>query len=217
MVMTGTTSGRQAADETVSRAGSLADAVLSWEFCDVFGDRHVVGRGEGLMAGKSELEHSNESVPGVVLLGKSEERDAFRVDTQYLEGLLGFEKGQIQRPGLAIHLFEENEAVHGQYNREIQLMLQSGLAAWPSDKPVERPRIEAVGEVTVLPFKSKFSEAVHDSLRILREGAPLDKTVLFTVDEFCVPVWSHNRPRPRIEKTMGPDQRRQPRLAESYL
>lgn len=188
LVMTGTTSGLPAADDIVRRACSLADTVLSCQFCDVFGDRYIIVRGEGMIAGKPGQERSGESVPGTVIL---DHEDAFRVDPECLEGLVGFETGHIYRPGVAIHLFEENELVHREYNREIREMLQSGLASWAvkgnADDRGGGQRSDAVGEVVVRSFQPGDSEAIHDSLDILRDGAPVDKTVLLTVDEFCAP------------------------------
>ena len=81
------------------------------------------------MAGKGTQSHSlGESVPAVVRLvdgGHGELQ--IDVDCRYLEGLVGFETGHIQRPGLSVHLYEEAGTVHKQYNKEIAAMLQSGL------------------------------------------------------------------------------------------
>jgi hypothetical protein len=186
LVMTGTTSGLAVADDMVSRARSLADAVLSCQFCDVFGDRHVIVRGLGPAAGGLETEQSGDSVPPVVRMVPGRNR-IFEVDTGYLDGLVGFDTGRIQRPGLAIHLYEERGGIHGEYNRQIHLMLKSGLASWLPYVAADPTRNELIGDVKVLPFRPKDSEAIHDSLTIMGQGSPLDKTVLFTVDEFCMP------------------------------
>ena len=120
----------------------------------------------------------------------------FRVDPDYLEGLVGFEKGEVHRPGVSVHAFEENESVHGRYNREIEVMLSSALACpnrssegqtATSPNAHVSPPAAVPGhscDVRVFSFGSDLSEAMHDSLRVLGPGAPIDKTVLCTVDEF---------------------------------
>jgi hypothetical protein len=122
------------------------------------------------------------------------------VNKKHLEGLVGFDSGRIQRPGLLIHLFEENDDLHGDYNRQVEAMVQAALAqerSIPSPTktsslassvkggaPSSWDTSNVAAEVSVHGFGSGESEAVHHSLQVLKAGAPLDKTVLFTVDEF---------------------------------
>ena len=120
------------------------------------------------------------------------------VNSHYLEGLVGFESGRVYRPGLSVHLFEENERIHGCYNRELERMLQDAFERADScvdQGEVVREAITAdtlpgvrapLSRVKVVPFASELSVAVHDSLQVFREGEPIDRTVLFTVDEFSV-------------------------------
>ena len=192
LVLIGSTTGIAAGDEQVVRACSLAMTVLSCRYCDVFGDRYVVVRGEGLMAIKSDDTQADdsvpESVPGVVRARGSRGRaDAqFWVDMDCLQGLMGFETNRIFRPGVVLHVFEARSRVHQNYNAEIRTLLQSGLASWPvgAGNRVDHSDSGTAGDVVVESFGPKESTAVHDALGILGEKAPLDKTVLLTVDEF---------------------------------
>jgi hypothetical protein len=188
LVMTGTSSELPLANEAVNRAWSLADATLSSDLCDVFGDRHVVVRGPGQMSAvPTEARSEGELVPAVVQLI---EKHAFKVDDKYLEGLVGFDTPPIHRPGVTIHVFEENRAVHGAYNQEIEAMLSAALlsreelnpSAGKTDTVINRIGIPR--RVHVQPFGSTYSGAIHDSLNVLGEQAPLEETVLYTVDEF---------------------------------
>ena len=188
LVMTGTTSNLPLANEAVNRAWSLADATLSCDLCDVFGDRHVVVRGPGQMsAGTTEARSEGEIVPAVVQLVGAH---AFKVDDKYLEGLVGFDNPPIHRPGATIHVFEENRAVHGTYNREIEAMLSAALLARKDfgasarRNIISNDRADMSPKVHVQPFTSSYSGAIHDSLNVLHEQAPLEETVLYTVDEF---------------------------------
>ncbi|MBN1866677.1 hypothetical protein JW916_05250 [Candidatus Sumerlaeota bacterium] len=187
LVMVGTTSGLVEADDAVRRARALADSVVSCRFVDVFGKRQVVVSGG--VAGEAEGEFT---LPVLRLTG---EKGAKRLDLnkEYLEGLVGLETGNPHRPGLILHVFEGDATIQGEYNREMATMLRAGLA-----RP-ERRRYEAAGaeaarrpdspgsteavDVSVEPFNSQFSEAIHDSLDFLRDR-PVDRTVLCTVDEF---------------------------------
>lgn len=189
LVMTGTTGDLAVANESVSRASALADAVISCRFRDIFGDRHVIVQGEGLMAGRgTQAETIGESVPPVVRLTETDDgRTAFQVDSEYLEGLVGFESGEIKRPGVVVHLFEENQAIHARYNQEMESMLEAAMA-----HPSRLARASSSGgylesdrtSVSLITFDSTKSEAFHDSLDVFGAGAPLEKTVLCTVDEF---------------------------------
>ncbi len=197
-VMTGTTAGLASANDAVSRASALADTVVSCKSIDVFGDRHVIVSGEGLIAGKGlESRNTGESVPAVVQLQRNEGRDLFMLDEEFLEGLVGFEQGLVYRPGILVHAFQENDRAFARYNREMTHMLAAALATplhqlddasrppstrtKPNDGGTTRRRKT---DVSVVPFTSRISEAMHESFDVLPTGAPIDKTVVCTVDEF---------------------------------
>lgn len=202
LVMAGTLSGSDEADSVVHRGCTLSDTVLETDFCDVFGDRLVIVTGEGLMAGGRDpvapfaepgADHAlapmcGEVVPGVVV-NRFEGRPGkrwFDVDLTLLEGLVGFNVGDIHRPGLVLHLFSEG-AILSRYNAEIRTMLERSFAAPRQTQQVlpdrRRGRPAEAQKVTVYEFDSGTSEALHDSLRILKDK-PVDKTVLYAVDEF---------------------------------
>jgi KaiC/GvpD/RAD55 family RecA-like ATPase len=198
LVMTGTTGDLPDANEAVRRAVSLADAVVTCRYSNVFGERYVTVRGQGLMlAGDVHGSSRAESIPAVVRRFKGSctgEPDAFRLDRDELEGLVGFETGEIHRPGLLLYVFseyakledaEERKGLGDQerYNALLETLVKSafgrptGILEGPL--PPEKPGVD----VAVSCFNSVESEAVHDSLRLLA-GGPIDRTVLFTLDEF---------------------------------
>jgi len=184
LVVTGTTGGAAPSDDVVKRVCSLADSVVSCRSRDVFGERYVIVRGEGLVAsvGKAQ-EEAGESVPGVVQLMDVRGRPSFAVRHDYLEGLVGFDGPRIYRPGLSVYVFEENDTIHKLYNDELVAMLHAGMASGAVDRGYERENAFGSADVAIDRFPSGKSEAVHDARAVLR-GAPLDKTVLCTVDEF---------------------------------
>ena len=99
--------------------------VVSCRFLDVFGKRLVILQGEGLFAKtwQSEAQRKKDEdsyAPPVVRYGT---HTKLEINPDYLEGLVGFETGKVYRPGLSVHLFEENVRIHGRYNRELEKML----------------------------------------------------------------------------------------------
>ena len=198
LVMTGTTGQLSEANDAVSRGIALADTVGSCKSMDIFGGRYIVISGEGLIAGKrSEPQKNGESVPAVVQLDVAKKQELFHVNEQFLQGLVGFEQGSVHRPGILVHLFEENHLIHGAYNAETERMLLTSLAG-PSPQHIQRRKsklesknaadkakdAQFITDVSVIPFSSEMSEAVHDSFQVLGSGSPINKTVICTVDEF---------------------------------
>ncbi len=180
LVITGTTGLLKESDEAVNRACELADSVLHCELCDVFGDRHVIVTGDGLPSKKegskqksSALARQGEFIPAVV---SPKDNGKFEVDLKLLRGLVGFDIGPIHRPGLSLELFTEG-ALQKQYNDEIEELMRSVFSV-----PKQRP-LGGNTNVSVVRFSSDRSDAVHDSLGVLK-GSPIDRTVLCTVDEF---------------------------------
>lgn len=208
LAITGTTGDLAEANEAVYRACNVADAVVSCQFADIFGRRHVILQGEGLVARHHGPESTSKaSVPPVIralVHPVKGGRKSFRVDARYLEGLIGFETGDVHRPGLALYVFEENTGNHRRYNREMEIMLQAAFGLGPrTDANARLPRagelappaprrrresapapLDEAPRVGVFPFGPRTSEALHDAFRVFRRGEPFDKTILCTVDEF---------------------------------
>jgi KaiC/GvpD/RAD55 family RecA-like ATPase len=200
LVVAGTTGELPEADEAVGRICAVADGVVSCRYLNVFGKRLVILQGEGLIAmthrSDQEKRDQDSYAPPVVRYRKANQ---FEVDSRYLEGLVGFDTGTVHRPGLSVYLFQENQRMHGRYNRQLEAMLQDGFAAAPVPAladweayqkttnaerlPLMRP---LTPQVTVIPFDSAMSVTAHDSLQVFGQGEPIDRTVLFTVDEFSV-------------------------------
>jgi hypothetical protein len=145
-------------------------------------------RRKGLVVGKSKPAaggQSSEPVPNVIRL--HQESDIFHLDQQYLSGLVGFDSGRIHRPGLLLHLFEDTKLLHGRYNQEIASMLKAGLAFGASPDMASQP--PDATRVEVLPFGASQSEAMHAAITSFHDQEkPLDRTVLFTIDEFSAPL-----------------------------
>jgi KaiC/GvpD/RAD55 family RecA-like ATPase len=194
LVMTGTTGELAIANDAVSRGSALADTVVSCKSMDVFGGQYVVIGGEGLIAGKgAESRSASESVPAVVHLVDKDKHEFFNVNDEFLEGLIGLDSGKVHRPGVTMHLFQENNLTHGEYNRRVELMVRSALACEGHTESVHEkqssenavPLLDSTtGNVMIRGFSSDESDVIHHSLEVLGAGAPLDRTVLYTVDEF---------------------------------
>jgi KaiC/GvpD/RAD55 family RecA-like ATPase len=193
LIITGTTGQMKEADEMVDRACELSDSVLACDFCDVFGDRYVTVTGDGMHSMYSGLgEH--DFVPAVIRLKKDSDRPVFEVDTELLQGLVGFGTPHIYRPGLRLYTFKEGMLLYD-YNRELQAMLSSSLGiSWrenyesvsSTEKPGASPIPQAAfqnQDISVVSFDSTMSSALHDSLDII-ENRPIDSTVIYTIDEF---------------------------------
>ncbi len=188
-VVIGTLGDQRGFDANLDKIRAVADAVVSCRFCGVFGQRHVIVESEGA-AGKSD--YSAEKTAGthpLVIRLETQTGEAvkkFVVDSELLDGLVGFDTGTVVRPGVTIHAFQENNDVHKRYNGEVAAMIEalfnSPGATRKGDTP-EEARAFAGSGISLIPFDSDISEAVHDSLRVLA-GKPLDRTVLYTVDEF---------------------------------
>jgi len=188
VLMLGTTTGLAEADEMVNRACALADEVLTCEYCDVFGHRYVTVRGGGLAVGAQTMAKTGhqEMVPAVI---SPKEDNRFEVDSELLVGLAGFGTGEIHRPGLTLHTFQENHAIHGAYNDELRESIGTALgvslsvgATGPQQRAsdpgarLDRPHVD------VTTFGPQHSQAYHDGLQLMI--GPVDKTIVATVDEF---------------------------------
>ena len=193
LVITGTTGESLDANDSVSQACSLADTVLSCRLCEIYGDRYVTVQSEGLLAVHAkEHQTPRDPVPALIRMD-DEDANKFKVDTDFLQGLVGFQAGDIHRPGISLHLFQENELIHSKYNKGIETFLKSAFAVpFPYDQnnkgcfisgmPQKEIRKDSPS-VTISTFNSEMSEDVHDSIGVLKEK-PFDKTVVITLDEF---------------------------------
>ena len=187
LVINGTKGDLPEVNESVQRAVSLADAVISSRYCNVFGQRSVVVRSEGLMVGRQQQRVSTvESVPALVRWHMDQPR-TFDLDFDHLEGLVGFESGDIHRPGLLLYLFNEYidnpKSVQSTYNQSLETLIMSAFGRPYGSLAEADSRLGTKSDVSVVRFGSNDSEAIHDSLTVLR-GGPLDHTVIYSVDEF---------------------------------
>lgn len=193
LLITGTTGQMKEADEMVDRACELSDSVLSCDFCDVFGDRYVTVSGDGMHSLSSNIQ-GQDVVPAVIMVDNSPPFPKFTVDTELLQGLVGFGTPHIYRPGLRLYTFKEGRQLLD-YNRELQIMLSSSLGiSWRDNYesvsstekqgavpiPHSKPQNQ---EISVVSFDSTMSSALHDSLDLLK-NKPIDSTVIYTIDEF---------------------------------
>ena len=187
LLLLGTRTGLAAADEMVNLACTLADEVLTCEYCDVFGDRYVTVRGGGVASGEDQRvggeSPGRQIVPAVITRRKG---DRFSVDLGKLKGLVGFGTNRIHRPGLAFHTFQENDSTHRDYNREVEESIGAALGV-SRQRPVQKDAAdgrERAG-VEVVAFGPERNQSFHDGLGLMA-GKPIDKTIVATVDEFFV-------------------------------
>ena len=118
---------------------------------------------------------------------KTEPVDCFELDKAYLDGLVGVETGNPHRPGLSCRSSRTTRLRSSTTER----WRSCSARLWhdPSDSGVETVRStksDGEGEasdVFMHSFNSTESEAIHDSLDILKNN-PVNRTVLCTVDEF---------------------------------
>jgi KaiC/GvpD/RAD55 family RecA-like ATPase len=187
LVTLGTSGEFNEADGVVKRAATLADSVLTCNYCDVFGARFIAVTGEGLMVG-SQRDPDNrqrpvygEYVPGVIA---AERGGVFDVNLELLEGLVGFEQGRVHRPGLVVSVFSEG-SILGRYNAEIRTMLERAFASPSSGRVGAESGLSRIpdADISVMEFDSGKSGPLHQSLDVLR-GKPIDKTVVCALDEF---------------------------------
>ena len=164
LVVIGTTGQTKESDETVKKAMTLSDTVISCDIIDIFGEQHIIVTGEGLRTGGDDT--ITEPVPGVI---KKIGGDKFEIDHAYLRGLIGFDTRNIRRPKVQLQLFEERVEAHESYNKEVKELLTSAIGQ--------------EGEVSLIRVYPEDSEAFHASIEILSEK-PVDKTIVLTVDEF---------------------------------
>ena len=220
LVITATETGLSEADEIVHRAAALANGLIKCEFCDVFGQRYVTVQSHS--QGKSEYVQSEvslplgtvQSVPVVVQSGL----DCFELIPELLEGLVGFETGNIRRQGLCLYLFSEYgtaDSIQTRYNATLQTLIRSALGRAAVATDVR----ESDSDVSVVSFNSKESAAVHESISVLGQR-PLDRTVIYSVDEF----WSsdddtkeYRRQGSLLTNVSVPERRDFLRDAEDYI
>lgn len=187
LLLLGTKTGLKEADEMVNRACTLADEVLTFEFCSVFGDRYVTIRGGGLESGAVHRAGSTphkhyEMVPAVIV--PEPEKNKFTVDLKKLEGLAGFGTNRIYRPGVILRTFQENRTVHRQYNEKLRELIQVALGVGPGGESGGASRMSPEsGGVEILPFDADLNESFHDGLKSVA-GKPIDRTIVATADEF---------------------------------
>jgi hypothetical protein len=137
-------------------------------------------------AGKDVAKFGGPAHPGVIDILRDQDKPArFQVDRKRLRGLVGYEKGNIHRPGVVLNVFSEGEILRG-YNKEIATMLERACASpIPSEVGLGSATEASITSrlVVVHEYGSDRSEAIHDSLKILG-GRPVDKTVIVALDEF---------------------------------
>jgi KaiC/GvpD/RAD55 family RecA-like ATPase len=219
LVITGTVGDLTEANEIVNRTQSLSDAVISCDFCDLFGTRHVIVTGTGTVSNDNiSVSQSIEPVPGVIKI-EGEEPKRFSVDIECLRGLVGFNTGKIHRPGLTLHLFQQNESA--EYNKSIKNLLHFTFST-PSDynspkisigngdNPSSKISIEnsdnPSSKIIFDTFDNKLSEAMYHSLNMLGDS-PVDRTIVCTVDEF----WNREQDvnNPLVDFNQFPDFRKE--------
>lgn len=159
-------------NDLISNAFAVSDSVLMCKHIEVFGSIYATIFSENIMTGDRS---NNEIVPGVITY----ENGSFDVDFNILRGLVGFETGKIYRPDLNIILSKGNKYFKD-YIKEITQMLEFGLAESMKRKAVMQRKDFSINVIEV---DNIGSEALYEAISF-NEGGPVNKTVLYSVDEF---------------------------------
>ncbi len=213
-VIIGTRSEFESGNDMVNRAVSIADAVIKCRFIDVFGKKHIIVQGDGM---RSDQHEDIETTPAVIQihdinpdnapedsqqkptiaqevfsLDKQDSKHFFTLNTEYLNGLVGFSSNTIHRPEIAAFLFKENDN-HARYNQRLSTIMKSvfGKSRISNDpirslKQADNLFEHIIPNVNLVEFGPRDSGIQHESLSILQKNAPLENTVLCSVDEFYV-------------------------------
>ena len=177
LIITAETGGGERATEMVRQVESLAERSIVCKYREVFGDRYITVTGPGMAEWELDSTGGPDVVPAV--LWQAKDRSRFGLDFFTLDGLVGFESGDIRRPGVHMQFFEEG-VLHKAYNDHIWRLVQLAMGTmegendFTQDKPTQ---------VTMDRFDSPFSSTFHSSLNLLKD-APHHNTILRTVDEF---------------------------------
>jgi KaiC len=184
VLLVGTIGDLAEANEMVSQACSLADAVLRTSIGAVYGDKYVLLSGDG-MAGR-QANHGDTSP--IVLLPKKEKDDGPRsylvADARLLDEFVGFNTGHIYRPGIVLHFFQEND-IQREYNEGVLQRLRDRYGTPP------RRETRSTG-VRMLPFNPRSPVRLGASLSAIPE-CPRDHTSIRMIDEFEMDRSDHDR------------------------
>jgi|GEM_PF-2205138 len=180
VIITGTTGNFEKADKVIDHVRTSVDATLSTRKVSVFGDNYIILKGEGLLKHEHEVA---EKTPAVILHSSDTTYNNgrnYRVDKDYFNGLVGFENNKIYRPGVTFYTYEENSSIYKKYNESLSPIFEF---AFNYRKPIEIAANVLPNDTGVIAFDGGSSEAYHNALS-LTSGNPLDRTILFTIDEF---------------------------------
>ena len=179
LTITAHTGGVAQAEDIVKQVKSLATHPITTEYMEVFGDRYLTVKGPGMSERESDAASSH--APAVLWIDTDENhnRKGFHLDYNALAGLVGFETGNIRRPGVILQFYEEGN-LHKEYNQHVQKMVGFSLG---EKKPQYSADPGNVAQVEMVSFDSTGSEALHCSLTLM-EDTLLRNTVIRTVDEF---------------------------------
>lgn len=173
LLMVGSTSDYKESNRIVNQACSLADSVLKASVDAVFGDKYVLLSGDGMYA-RHPL---SGDTPPVVLLP---EKGKLIPDATLLDEFVGFDTGNIQRPGIVLHVYQEGaiKSVEDHYYEGLQERLQDryGASLNSNDKIQQRVKINRFTPEN--PFRITAEVASGSPER------PMDHTSIRMVDEF---------------------------------
>ncbi len=188
LIITGSTGEYAKADTMINIASILADTVLVTKKINVFGDSYVSISGEGLTSSEPLSEQAKENVPGIISPVKN---NLFSIEKDKFSGLVGFNTNVIDRPGIDLYIYQENE-IQEAYANEISSLLNFAFAT-----SIDKTGLTSHNNIDVNSFSRIDTTAFHDSLGFL-EGSPIRKTVVCSIDEF-LPIDEQ-----RINKSLTP-------------
>ena len=167
LLLVGTSGDLSESNVMVNQACSLADAVLRTSIGTVFGDKYVLLSGDGLAGKESNL---GDSAP-VVLRPDKKDGHKLIADAALLNDFVGFESGQIERPGIVLQLYQEGTTQRA-YNLDVLRRLQERYG-----KP-DGHRIPGVRLISFHPQRLASVPQKQES------PSPKEHTVVRMIDEF---------------------------------
>jgi hypothetical protein len=186
LLLVGTTGDFPEANHMVHRACTLADSVLRTKIGAVFGDRYVLLTGDGMT---SKQPNQGDTPPVVLLPSGDKDNPMIKPDAQLLDEFVGFDSGEIQRPGIVLHLYRES-LTQERYNAEMLKRLQARYGVWrtPAAGNTSGVRVQSFtpGRMSHLqePLERRADGSSQAPDKALLLDPPRDHTAIRMIDEF---------------------------------
>lgn len=194
VMLLGSTGLLDASSKVVQQAITVADAGLRTRESPVFGDRYVLLTGDGMAA----VDPTSGECPPVALLTNAKEK-LLRLDAELLDEFVGFDEGRIQRPGIILHVYQENSQIHGRYNEGLKDRLQERYG-----RPMHfgDSFLTASSGIHVVPLHPGRPEGLGYLSGDAGTHRPKDHTAIRMIDEFEVVNSQNQKPQRYIRNVL---------------